>query len=405
VTGAADASGRANAAGAPNVNNAPDVNGLPDATGGPNVNSTADADSAADANGAAGVDGVPCMLMRGGTSKGAYFLASDLPADPAERDALLLRIMGTPDPRQIDGIGGAHPLTSKVAIVSRSDEADVDYLFLQLGVDEPTVSDRQNCGNLLAGVGPFAVERGLVAADGPAAAVRVRMLNSGSTAVARFPTPGGTVEYRGGTAISGVPGTAARIVLDFAGTEGSACGSLLPTGNVRDVIDGIAVTCVDNGMPVVVAEAAAFGLTGDETPAALAADAALRDRIQALRLRAGERMGLGAVESASVPKTTLVAPPRAGGTVRTRTFIPVRPHDAIGVLGAVSVATALLLPGAVGRDLVDVPPAGAPFDVEHPTGVLRVEVDLDAGPPVRVVRSSVVRTARKLFDGVVFPRA
>ncbi|WP_019629785.1 4-oxalomesaconate tautomerase [Actinomadura atramentaria] len=348
--------------------------------------------------------GVPCMLMRGGTSKGAYFLADDLPADPAERDDLLLRIMGTPDPRQIDGIGGAHPLTSKVAVVSpaAAPGADVDYLFLQVGVDEPTVSDRQNCGNLLAGVGPFAVERGLVAAADGETSVRIRMLNSGSVATARFPTPGGRVEYAGATAVSGVPGTAARIVLDFAGTEGSAGGGLLPTGRVRDEIDGIAVTCVDNGMPVVVAEASSFGLTGYESPAELAA---VRDRVQALRLRAGHLMGLGDVADASVPKTTLLAPPRAGGTVCTRTFIPVRPHDAIGVLGAVSVATALLLPGAVGRGLAELPPPGAPFDVEHPTGVLQVEVDLaDPGPDgaVRVLRSSVVRTARKLFDGAVF---
>jgi 4-oxalomesaconate tautomerase len=351
--------------------------------------------------------GVPCMLMRGGTSKGAYFLAADLPADPAERDDLLLRIMGTPDPRQIDGIGGAHPLTSKVAVVSSSSApgSDVDYLFLQLGVEAATVSDRQNCGNLLAGIGPFAVERGLIAAGDERTSVRIMMVNSGSVATATFPTPGGVVDYGGDTAISGVPGTAAAIMLDFARTEGSACGSLLPTGNVRDVIDGIEVTCVDNGMPVVIATAADLGITGDESPAVLAADDALRDRIQSLRLRAGELMGLGDVTDASVPKTTLVAPPRDGGMISTRTFIPLRPHTSIGVLGAVTVATALLLDGAVGRDLAVFPEPGAPMSIEHPTGHLQVDVDLDraAGPP-RVRRSSLVRTARKLFDGTVFPR-
>jgi 4-oxalomesaconate tautomerase len=343
--------------------------------------------------------GVRCMLMRGGTSKGAYFRAGDLPSAPAERDDLLLRVMGTPDPRQIDGIGGAHPLTSKVAVVSPSpdEDADVDYLFLQLGVEEPTVSDRQNCGNLHAGVGPFAVERGLTPAGGERTSVRIRMLNTGSIATATFPTPGGAVGYDGDTAISGVPGTAARIDLDFAGTEGSSCGALLPTGRPRDRIDGIDVTCVDNGMPVVVAAASDFGVTGYESDLSH-----LRDRVQSLRLQAGELMGLGDVSAASVPKTTLVAPPRDGGMFCTRTFIPLRMHTSIGVLGAVSVATALLVDGAVGHDLADVPPAGAPMSIEHPTGRLDVVVELD-GTAVR--RSSIVRTARKLFDGTVFPRS
>ncbi|MFI0483133.1 4-oxalomesaconate tautomerase [Actinomadura sp. 9N215] len=347
------------------------------------------------------MNGIRCMMMRGGTSKGAYFLADDLPPDAAERDDLLLRVMGTPDPRQIDGIGGAHPLTSKVAVVSRSDapDADVDYLFLQLGVEEPTVTDRQNCGNILAGIGPFAVERGLVEPDGDRTSVRVRMLNSDGIATATFPTPGGIPDYDGGTAISGVPGAAAPILLDFAGTAGSSCGALLPTGRPRDVIDGIEVTCVDNGMPVVVAAASSFGVTGYEGPDELAR---LRDRVQALRLRAGELMGLGDVSDASVPKTTLVAPPRDGGMICTRTFIPLRVHASIGVLGAVTVATALLIDGAVGRDLAVLPPPGDPMTIEHPTGRLDVAVDLD-GTTVR--RAGVVRTARKLFDGTVFPRS
>ncbi|HEY7489039.1 MAG TPA: 4-oxalomesaconate tautomerase [Streptosporangiaceae bacterium] len=352
-------------------------------------------------------EGLCCMLMRGGTSKGAYFLPEDLPADPAERDDLLLRVMGTPDPRQIDGIGGAHPLTSKVAIVSRSDgpDSDVDYLFLQLGVADPFVTDRQNCGNLLAGVGPYAVERGLIKAGDERTSVRIHMINSGSIATATFSTPGGVVEYDGDTAISGVPGTAAPIMLDFVRTEGSTCGALLPTGRVRDVIDGIEVTCVDNGMPVVVAAAADLGVNGDEAVDVLAADARLRERIQSLRVQAGKLMGLGDVTGASIPKTTLVAPPRAGGMINTRTFIPLQPHTSIGVLGAVTVATALLIDGAVGHDLAVRPEPGRPMSVEHPTGGLEVDVDLDTtGVPPRVRRSSIVRTARKLFDGTVFPR-
>nr|WP_277350285.1 4-oxalomesaconate tautomerase [Nonomuraea sp. FMUSA5-5] len=390
------------------------------------------------------------MLMRGGTSKGAYFLAGDLPADPGERDGLLLRVLGSPDPRQIDGIGGAHPLTSKVAVVSAGADpsADVDYLFLQVAVDEPVVSARQNCGNILAGVGPFAVERGLVEPGGDRTDVRIRLVNTGGFATASFPTPGGRVDYRGGTAISGVPGTAAAVVLGFEDTAGSATGGLLPTGRVLDVIDGVEVTCVDNGMPVVVAAAQDLGITGYEPHEELARDAALLDRIQSLRLQAGELMGLGDVSAASVPKTTLVAPPRDGGVLCTRTFIPVRPHAAIGVLGAISVVTAALLPGGVagrharlpgggrfdvehptgggrfdvehptvggrfdvehptggGRFDVEHPTVGGRFDVEHPTGHLEVEVELDLSTdPPTAVRAANVRTARKLFDGTVYPR-
>jgi 4-oxalomesaconate tautomerase len=354
-------------------------------------------------------NGVRCTMMRGGTSRGLYFEAADLPADPAERDDLLLRLMGTPDPLQIDGLGGATSLTSKVAVVSPSAaaDADVEYLFLQLGVDEATVTDRQNCGNILAGVGPFAVERGLVPAGGDETTVRIRMVNSDSIAVATFPTPGGRVEYRGDVAIAGVPGTAAPVVLAFTDTEGSATGSLLPTGTVRDVIDGVEVTCVDSGMPVVLAMAESFGLTGYETHEQLAADDALLARIDAVRIQAGKLMGLGDVTSSSVPKTTLLAPPRDGGQVSTRSFIPVRPHTAIGVLGAVSVVTGMHLDGAVGHEIAQQWPAGTSrVDVEHPTGHLLVDVivDSEAQPP-RVQRSGVVRTARKLFDGTAFPRA
>jgi 4-oxalomesaconate tautomerase len=343
------------------------------------------------------------MMMRGGTSKGAYFLAEDLPADPAARDDLLLRIMGSPDARQIDGIGGAHPLTSKVAVISSSAraDADVDYLFLQVGVGEAMVSDRQNCGNLLAGVGPFAVERGLARG----APVRIHMVNSDSVATATFPVADGVVNYDGDTAIAGVPGTAAAVVLDFTGTEGSATGALLPTGGVTDVIEGITVTCIDNGMPVVVVPAAELGRTGYETVAELEADTELGQRVRALQLAAGQLMGLGDVSAASVPKISLVAAPADGGTICTRTFIPVRVHDAIGVLGAVSVATALLLDGAVGGDLATVKPDQARFDIEHPTGHVEVEVEVDqTSQPPTVLRSGVVRTARKLFDGTVFPR-
>jgi 4-oxalomesaconate tautomerase len=353
--------------------------------------------------------GVRCTMLRGGTSRGLYFEAGDLPADPAARDDLLLRLMGTPDPRQIDGLGGATTLTSKVAVVSASPDpdVDVDYLFLQLGVDQPTVSERQNCGNILAGVGPFAVERGLVPAADGETSVRIRMVNSDSVAVATFPSPGGRVEYRGDVEIAGVPGTAAPVVLDFADTEGSATGALLPTGHVRDTIEGVEVTCVDNGMPVVVALAESFGLTGYESHEELAGNAELLARIDAFRRKAAELMGMGDVSTASVPKTALLAPARDGGQVCTRSFIPVQPHTSIGVLGAVSVVTGMLIPGAVGHELTeDWPQDTSRVDVEHPTGHLLVDVEVDPSvTPPRVVRSGVVRTARKLFDGTAYPRA
>ncbi|MFY8113975.1 MAG: PrpF domain-containing protein, partial [Rhabdaerophilum sp.] len=202
--------------------------------------------------------GVRCMMMRGGTSKGAYFLAEDLPADPAARDALLLGLMGSPDPRQVDGLGGAHPLTSKVAIVSRSVEpgCDIDFLFAQVGVDRPLVDTTPNCGNILAGVVPFAIERGLVAARHPETRVKVRTLNTGTIAEILVETPGGVVNYLGEARIDGAPGTAAPIAIDFLDAEGSVCGTLLPTGNVVDIIRGVPCTLIDNGMPVIVMRAA-----------------------------------------------------------------------------------------------------------------------------------------------------
>jgi 4-oxalomesaconate tautomerase len=360
---------------------------------------------------AGGGNGVRCLMMRGGTSKGAFFLASDLPAEPAERDELLLRLMGSPDPRQIDGLGGAAPVTSKVAVVSPSSDRDhdVDYLFLQVGIETATVSDRQTCGNLLAAVGQFAVERGLVTAGPEHTAVRIRMLNTGASAVSRFATPGGRPGYTGDTAIAGVPGTAAPVLLDFLDTEGSVCGSLLPTGNLVDHVAGLEITCVDNGMPVVVVRAADLGVTGTESVEELGADTAIASRIDDLRVQAGKLMGLGDVTGASVPKTTLVSAPRAGGAIATRTFIPVRPHPAIGVLGAVSVVTAVALEGAVGHELLALPADGGPLGVEHPSGSLEIDIAFatpDAGEaaPPRVLRSTVVRTARPLFDGIAFPR-
>lgn len=350
---------------------------------------------------------IPCTLMRGGTSKGLYFDALDLPAERATRDRVLLAAMGSPDPRQIDGVGGAHPLTSKVAVIGRSAraDADVDYLFLQVLVERAEVSDSQNCGNLLAGVGPWAIENGLVPIAGDQTRVRIHMVNTGSIAVAHVPTPGGAVEYEGDARIDGVPGTAAPITIDFLDIAGSSCGALLPTRAAVDTIGGVEVTCIDNGMPVVVLRASDFGKSGEESPAALEGDAGLKQHIERIRLEAGPRMNLGDVAKKTVPKMCLVSPPRNGGVIGTRTFIPHRVHESIGVLGAVSVATACVTPRSVAARVarIDETHGVRRLDVEHPTGFFTVEMDVEADDEgIRVNRSALLRTARKLMRGEVF---
>ena len=347
-------------------------------------------------------DGIRAMWMRGGTSKGGYFLASDLPDDPAQRDAALLGIMGSPDIRQIDGMGGGSPLTSKVAVVSKSKRlgVDVDYLFLQVFVDKCIVTDSQNCGNILAGVGPFAIERGLIAVKSSQTSVSIFMENTGQTAIAEVQTPDGQVTYGGVATIDGVPKTAAPIAIEFKDTAGSSCGALLPTGNVSDSVGGIRVTMIDNGMPCVIMQATDLGIKGTETPEELDAILGLRQRLEEIRLACGTLMNLGDVSEKSVPKMTMVSAAHHGGAISTRTFIPHHCHKTIGVLGAVSVATACLLKGSTAFDLTN---AGAgqvrALDIEHPSGAMTVVARIEDS---KVSSAAVVRTARKLMDGVVF---
>jgi 4-oxalomesaconate tautomerase len=348
------------------------------------------------------------MLMRGGTSKGAYFLASDLPHDTAQRDDLLLRIMGSPDPRQIDGLGGAHPLTSKVAIVQRSatPSADVDFLFAQVSVERALVDTTPNCGNILAGVGPFAIERSLVPASKPETRVRVRTLNTGTLAELVVPTPAGSVTYEGAERIDGVPGTAAAIPINFLDAAGSVCGSLLPTGRAVDVVQGVEATCIDNGMPVVILRASDFGFDGGESAANIEASTAALQRIEAVRRDAAERMGMGDVSDAVVPKVSLLSPARNGGAIHTHNLIPRRCHASIGVFAAVSVATACLEPESWAHRMARLPEGNIKrLKIEHPSGTfeVRLETSGDADHPT-VERAGLVRTARALFDGVVFPR-
>lgn len=349
------------------------------------------------------MNSAPCMWMRGGTSKGGYFLKSDLPSDTAARDAFLLSVMGSPDPRQIDGMGGADPLTSKVAVVSKStrEGIDVDYLFLQVFVDQAIVTDAQNCGNILAGIGPFALERGLVAATADETRVAIFMENTGQVAVATVQTPGGSVTYAGDAKIDGVPGSHAPVPLEFRDTAGSSCGALLPSGNAVDVVNGVPVTLIDNGMPCVVMKATDVGITGYEDRDSLDANTELKAKIEAIRLAVGERMNMGDVTEKSVPKMMLVAPPKNGGAVSVRSFIPHRAHATIGVLGAVSVATACLIPGSPAAEVSDIPEGNRKtLSVEHPTGEMSCVLELDDTGAVKT--AALLRTARKLMDGVVF---
>jgi 4-oxalomesaconate tautomerase len=345
----------------------------------------------------------PCMWMRGGTSKGGYFLKDDLPPEASARDAFLLAVMGSPDVNQIDGMGGADPLTSKVAVVSKSlrPGVDVDYLFLQVFVDQAIVTDAQNCGNILAGVGPFAIERGLVAATDDETKVTIFMENTGQAAVATVQTPGGVVTYAGDAKIDGVPGSHAPVSLEFRDTAGSSCGALLPTGNPVDVVNGVPVTLIDNGMPCVVMKATDVGISGYEDRETLDANTELKAKIEIIRLAVGERMNLGDVREKSVPKMMLVAPPRNGGALTVRSFIPHRAHATIGVLGAVSVATACLIPGSPAADVADIPDGRHKLlSVEHPTGEVSCVLELDEDRAVK--SAALLRTARKLMDGMLF---
>jgi 4-oxalomesaconate tautomerase len=350
--------------------------------------------------------GIRCMLIRGGTSKGAYFLAEDLPAEPRARDAILLAAMGSPDPRQVDGVGGAHPLTSKVAIVSRSalDDCDIDFLFAQVGIDKPMVDTTPNCGNILSGVGPFAIERGLVRARDGQTRVKVRTINTGTIAELLIETPGGRVRYDGEARIDGVPGTAAPIAIDFLDAAGSVCGALLPTGNVVDRVAGVDCTLIDNGMPVIVMAAADVGRTGYEPRDQLNSDAELKARIEEIRLAAGPLMNLGDVSGKVVPKIALVAPPVAGGHICTRSFIPHECHASIGVFAAVTVATAAVLSGSPAARVAKMPEGRDRIvSVEHPTGEFSVRLQVGGTPDAPVVeRAGLIRTARLLFDGTVF---
>lgn len=350
---------------------------------------------------------IPCVLMRGGTSRGPFFLASWLPADPNARAELLLHAMGSPHALQVDGLGGGNTLTSKVAIVSRSTRADcdIDYLFAQVSVDRATVDTRPNCGNMLSGAAPFAIDEGLVAARDGVTPVRVHNVNTGAVIEALVQTPGGQLTYEGDTRIDGVPGSAAPVRLNFLDAWGAVTGKLFPSGQRKDWIDGVAVTLIDAAMPMVLMRASDMGLRGDETPAQLDGDASLLERIESIRRQAGIRMGLGNVSHSVIPKPVLLAPTESAGALalRSRYFTPHACHRAHAATGAVGVASAFLMPGTVAHDCGGPPvlTGSRSVRIEHPSGAMLIDVELDPQDGV-VVKAGVVRTARKIMKGMLY---
>ena len=351
---------------------------------------------------------IPYMQFRAGSSKGLFFDKKDLPTDIAARDAVLLAAMDgvcPGDERQIDGLGGAHPLSSKVAIVSLCDDttADLEYLFAQVVVGEGRVDTTPNCGNMLAGVGAFALESGMLAITESVTAINVLMKNSNKVCQLLMQTPDGVTEYTGDTKIDGVLGTAAPVICNYQDVTGAICGSLFPTGNLRDEVDGVEVTCIDNGMSVVCLRAADFNLVGNETPDELNANAHLKEKLESIRLQLGPLMNLGDVSDKVVPKMALVSAPSNGGLVSTRTFIPHACHTAVGVLGAVSVATAAVIPGTVANSVANYAGNDDVLSVEHPSGEFSVslEIDRDAFPP-EIKKAGLVRTTRLISRGEVY---
>ena len=348
------------------------------------------------------------MQFRGGSSKGLFFNAADLPTDETERNKMVLAAMegtGHGDPRQIDGLGGGTSLTSKVAVVSvsKSDNADLDYLFLQVVVGKGTISTTQTCGNILAGVLPFAIESGMIKAQHPLTTAKINIVNTGGICEVEIETPNGEIQYGGNTKIDGVPGTAAPIICNYLETVGATCGALLPTGNGIDIINGVEVTCIDNGMPVVLIKATDLNLTGNETKEVLEAKEPLKQTVEAIRLKAGVMMKLGDVSEQTIPKICLVSKPQHGGVMNTRMFIPHVVHDAIGVLAAVSVASACLIPKSVVEGVAHFEKDTNLFSIEHPSGEFTVNLDYDFNKGnLNINKSGVIRTARLLSKGVVF---
>ncbi|MGI9433433.1 MAG: 4-oxalomesaconate tautomerase [Geminicoccaceae bacterium] len=348
---------------------------------------------------------IPFHFMRGGTSRGPYFLRADLPDDEASLTDVLIAVVGAGYPRNIDGLGGGNAVTTKVAMLSRSDDpkADVDYFFAQVAVEERLVDFGPTCGNILVGVGPAAIEMGLVPVTGDETCVRIRAVNIGAMVEAIVQTPGGSVRYDGDVAVDGVPGTAAPVALNFLDVVGSRCGAMLPTGKAREAILGIDVTCIDVAMPMVIARASDFGLAGTESQEELDANTALFERMEPMRIEAGKRMGFGDVAKSVTPKIGLIAAPRAGGHLAARYFMPWSTHPTMAVTGSQCIAACALAPGTVAEGLARPPgPSPATMKIEHPMGEMEVTVSFSMDDGGFQFRSAgLVRTARLIARGEV----
>lgn len=345
---------------------------------------------------------IPCTLMRGGTSKGVFLLADSLPTDIKERDELILDIMGSGHPLQIDGIGGGSPQTSKVAIISRSEhpDADVDYLFAQVAITERIVDTAPNCGNMLCAVGPFALEKGLVPITDNVTTVRVRNVNTETFVNSTVQTPDGQVQYKGNTQIAGVPGSAAPIALTFLNASGAKTGKLLPTGNAIDTIDGIEVSCIDMAVPIVLIDAPQLNKTGYESAAELESDNAFMQQLESIRIKAGAMMGLGDVTKKVIPKPILISPATQGGTISVRYFMPQKCHGALAVTGAIAIATSTILPDNIAQRYVQSVDMKN-IAIEHLSGKFEVTLNQQGDSP-EGLQASIIRTARKLFEEDVF---
>ena len=348
-----------------------------------------------------GVVSIPCTLMRGGTSRGVFFNAADIPADAAQRDRVLIAALGSPHPLQVDGVGGGNPLTSKVAIIGPSSDprADVDYLFAQVSPELTTVDTNATCGNILSAVGPFAVEEGIVKPGSPTTQIRIRNTNSGTITLATLETPGGRLRYDGEERMTGRIGPAAPIRLSILNAAGALTGALLPTGRAKESIGGVDVSLVDFAIPVMIVDARQFGLAGDETAEQIDSNRTLFETVEAIRLEAGRRMGLGDVSQSVVPKVALVSPQRKGGTITSRYLMPWRCHLTHAVTGGLCLAAAIGIEGSVANAIVSRQDAERHVvTIEHPTGSLEVECE-GAGSEFM---TSVTRTARLLFRGHVY---
>lgn len=345
---------------------------------------------------------IPCVLMRGGTSKGAFLLADDLPKDINQRNDFLLSIMGSGHELEIDGIGGGSPQTSKVAIISRSvsEKADIDYLFVQVIVNERRVDTTPNCGNMLCAVGGFAIEQGLIKAESPVTRVRIRNVNTNTFIDADIQTPEGKVIYDGDTQIDGVPGRAAPVALTFLNSAGAKSGLLFPTGNRLDLFDNVQVTCIDMAMPMVVIPAQSLGKTGYESASELDRDTALLESLESIRRQAGKAMGFGDVTDMVIPKPVLISPALSGGNLNVRYFMPHSCHKSLAITGAIGLASACIIPETIANELTKLSGDGM-VKIEHPSGSIDVDLSNTAEAP-ETIRASVIRTARKILSGSVY---